>query len=112
VADEVVGFYRRDAARVVAGVKAIESLQRGGIPPRGVASTSWGGLVPYKAPAGGISAGGSATCTRQKDNGSGGLTNDTDTATVWNNYTSAVAANALVWATWYDGRWRVVGANC
>jgi hypothetical protein len=112
---QTYGFDRDGIRRVVGAVRLVEAGFRGsgGIAGRGAAVTIRDGHTAFfRSPAGGIASGSSATCTAQKDNGSGGLTNDTWTAAVWNNWTSSVGANKLIAATYTAGNWRVTQSDC
>jgi hypothetical protein len=109
------GFDKEGARRVVQAVRTVEAGFKGtgGGAGRGRAvGLRDGHTAFFKAPAGGIVAGGSATCTAQKDDGSGGLTNDTWTADVRNNWGSNVGASKLIAATYTAGKWRVTQADC
>ena len=66
-----------------------------------------GGLVPMVAPAGGLAAGSSATCTYRVLSGTS-LVTGSATETVQNPTTNAVGASAKFWATRFGGRLFVV----
>lgn len=77
------------------------------------------GLIPAQAPAGGIAAGSmgapSSATVQPLAVGSGPVLTTSGggaTVTAYNAYTSAVAANALIWILTFGGYYWVVAANC
>ena len=103
----------RDTARLTKTITRDERRPLGGgIPARPRrANTFVLGLIPMVAPAGGIAAGGSATCTYRVRSGST-LVAGSKTETVVNSFTNDVAASADLWCTWYDGVLWVVIEDC
>jgi hypothetical protein len=108
---DAVGFTSDGARRVAAATQRTETDYVNPSPGRGMGASMALALVAFRAPGGGIASNNSATCSRMLGSGST-LTSTSLTEVVWNNYTTAVGSSALVWATWYDANWRVVGANC
>jgi hypothetical protein len=108
---DAVGFTPDGAKRIAAATQRVEGGYANPPPMRGIGPNMALALVAFRAPGGGITSSSSATCSRMLGSGST-LTSTSLTEVVWNNYTTSVGASALVWATWYDGNWRVVGANC
>jgi hypothetical protein len=118
---DVIQFDRASGARIVKTVHRVERAYYNRPAPR----ARWpvgggiGSFILAKCGSGGIAAGSasspsSATVTRYLPSGTGaGLTTTGGTTlTAYNEYTSAIPANSLVWLANFNEHWYVVTGNC
>lgn len=124
MADQPVLFDEKTGQRILAAVRYVETLIRGGSPVRGrwpvitAAGSGGGGLVPVRLPAsaiaGRVALGGtysSGTATYYTDSGTA-LTPGSTTVTVYNPYTTATPASKLAWCADWNGKLWVVVVEC
>jgi hypothetical protein len=109
---------RRDTERVAEATRTVERSIRGGKPDRRRYPILSGspGIRTALSPSGGIpamsgSTAGSATCTFYDSSGAT-QTLGTETATVYNDFPTAVNANRKIKVHWEGGAWRFLVQSC
>jgi hypothetical protein len=118
VSETVYGLSERDVRRLKDLLNRSERTFRNHPPQRQRwPAPGWSGAIPARATAGfaagSVSSPSSASVTLYVPSASGaGWTLSTTIVTAYNPYTSAIAANTLLWLMWYGGYLYVIAANC
>jgi hypothetical protein len=113
-----VGYYTPETASMV--LLVIQELVRQGYVTKGGErgkNSHMPTTITYATATSGIAAGSSASCVMKRRGASGleSVMSNSNTAisiTVYNDFSSAVASNALIVAAWSFGKWIVIAEDC